>query len=115
MTGFLSAYIPTVLVCALFFWWSRASGVPWLSRLLRASSLVCALYFLVLLVLVFIMLATCDGSFFEGVENCAPMPDFLAKLIRSLTFMSYALGIFYALILVAAGGLVEALKPPTRD
>lgn len=111
MTAVLSAYIPTLVVCALFYWWSRASGIPWLSRLLRTSSLVCAIYFLVLLAALSAALAVCDGGLFEGVKNCAPLPDFVGQMIRSLTFMSYALATFYALIMVAAGGLVEALRP----
>ena len=108
-------YLPTLLVCAVFYWWSRATQVGWLGRLLRTSSLVCAMYFLILIMLVAIAANTCDGNILKGLSNCRLFPDLLSRFVVGLGYISYALAILWALILVGAGGLVEALRPTPRD
>ena len=110
-----AVYLPTLAVCALFYWWSRATSIDWLARLLRSTSLIAAIYFLLLILLIFTAARNCDGNVLKGLSNCTLFPDFISRMLTSLGYMSYALGIFYALILVSAGGIVEALKPPKRD
>lgn len=115
LMALLLVWGPTLAVCVLFYWWSRATQIGWLSRLLRTSSIVCAIYFLILIILVSIAATTCSGNILKGLSDCTVFPDFLSRLLTGLGYISYALAIFYALILVSAGGLVEALRPTPRD
>lgn len=111
----LLVYGPTLLICAAFYWWSRTTQIDWLCKLLSNSAKVGALYFLILIFAVVGIASTCDGNVLKGVAECTLLSDDISQFIVGLGFVSYALAMFYALILFTAAGLVEMLRPTQND
>lgn len=98
---------PALLICLGFLAWSRNSGLPRLSRVIRNS----ALFWLVILTLTFHYVvfasANCGGNWLYGYGSCNHMTQAMANASAPVMLISWSIGALYGVLLLIIGGILE--------
>lgn len=109
-TALLKVWGPILLICGCFYLWSRRSKSKSLAAVLHRVAVIGAVYYGVLIALIAAVLNICEGDVFQGVSNCAPMPDIIGRIVIGVGYSTTALAIFGCMVLVAIGAVVEGLQ-----
>lgn len=97
------------LCCAIVLVWSTRSQVPLLSRILRYSGILAAIWLTICLALFAYLTTTCSGNWLYGFTDCARISNEMAERLTAVSMLSYIGGAAYGVALLIVGGITEVI------